>query len=635
MFELKKLLTSWFLALSISVFGQVNYYQDICNCGITGGGFSTGMSFGSGQVQLYIEPGSLIKKAFLFAHRYGEASDAVIDINSISYNFSELTQFGPTTFSGANWVANEHSAHVIDITNSIDPSVSVFNVSIPNQISCSGCSFNNIYILVIYENTNITQTLSYNIVLNDKNEAQSVNYSADFLNVINLLYPIGFACYTDRLGDNNDGSSLLFQNGIEYNVGTLKGSDSNSTAWYGAGVKGHFYYQNNILYGLSDDTPDNLVSNSDGLLDVQNYLNPDNSLHWTLEWEIPSAQGRYNIYNGFFLTHSTPCDTFSVTTTSDTSICQGQTLQLFATGGQTYEWLPATNLSCTDCPNPIFTGDSSQYYTVRIWNNDSCSVVRPVKINVRPKPQFGAIGINPSLCGTNSGIVNLSAASGTAVPLTYSMNGTTPESLSVFDSLLSGTYTFTLTDAYSCSNDTLLTITQVNNTVAQFTVNPSSGNVPLTVLISNESLFASNFSWSLNGLDQGATFSSFTCDTSGIYSIQLIAYQYDPSCADTFSLSVIAQDELIIPTAFTPDNDDVNDTWKIPNINTIYPKHRVQIYDRWGLLLFESVEGKYENNPWKGFYKDKTLPVGTYYFIIDPNDGVNEEVKGIVSIVKW
>jgi hypothetical protein len=116
---------------------------------------------------------------------------------------------------------------------------------------------------------------------------------------------------------------------------------------------------------------------------VSSYLHPDGSLKWDLKWENNlNPNGRYNIYNGFFIEHSTPCDTFSVSVPSDTTICRGESLQLNVVGGSQYEWQPATDLSCSTCPNPVFTGDSTQLYTVRIWNNDSCSVVRPVKITV-------------------------------------------------------------------------------------------------------------------------------------------------------------------------------------------------------------------------------------------------------------
>lgn len=96
---------------------------------------------------------------------------------------------------------------------------------------------------------------------------------------------------------------------------------------------------------------------------------------------------------------------------------------------------------------------------------------------------------------------------------------------------------------------------------------------------------------------------------------------------------VIEDCEIIVPTAFTPDADGVNDFWEILDLDAVYPKNIVMVYNRWGNLLFQSEEGKYSGNEWKGDYKGSELPVGSYYFIIDFQDENVEPQKGIVSII--
>ena len=87
--------------------------------------------------------------------------------------------------------------------------------------------------------------------------------------------------------------------------------------------------------------------------------------------------------------------------------------------------------------------------------------------------------------------------------------------------------------------------------------------------------------------------------------------------------------ELSIPSAFTPDGDGVNDAWEVGNILT-YENNVVEIYDRYGHRLFRS-EGY--NQPWDGRYEGKELPVGTYYYTITLNDGA-AHYKGSVTILK-
>ena len=92
---------------------------------------------------------------------------------------------------------------------------------------------------------------------------------------------------------------------------------------------------------------------------------------------------------------------------------------------------------------------------------------------------------------------------------------------------------------------------------------------------------------------------------------------------------------FVIPTAFTPNNDNQNDRWEIVGLDSKYPTNSVRIFNRWGELLFESLEGKYSNNEWDGTYKGETLPVGSYYYIIElAKDNSNEPINGTVSIIR-
>lgn len=91
--------------------------------------------------------------------------------------------------------------------------------------------------------------------------------------------------------------------------------------------------------------------------------------------------------------------------------------------------------------------------------------------------------------------------------------------------------------------------------------------------------------------------------------------------------------EIIIPTAFTPDNDLANDYWEIVDLDEVYPNNIVRIYNRWGNLLYESNEGNYAANPWDGKFNGNDLPVGSYYYIIELNDKNNDKKNGTVSII--
>jgi gliding motility-associated-like protein len=93
--------------------------------------------------------------------------------------------------------------------------------------------------------------------------------------------------------------------------------------------------------------------------------------------------------------------------------------------------------------------------------------------------------------------------------------------------------------------------------------------------------------------------------------------------------------EIIIPTAFTPSGDGVNETWQLHGLDEKYPNNKVFIYNRWGNLIYESTIGDYKSNPWDGTSEGKKLPVSSFYYMIytdTRNEG--EVLKGTITIIK-
>lgn len=92
--------------------------------------------------------------------------------------------------------------------------------------------------------------------------------------------------------------------------------------------------------------------------------------------------------------------------------------------------------------------------------------------------------------------------------------------------------------------------------------------------------------------------------------------------------------DIIVPTAFTPGDDNAHDVWEIENLTNAYPNHVVRIFNRWGSQLYESPQGGYDTQKWDGSYNGQLLPVGSYYYIIEFNDEEGGSAKGTVTIMK-
>jgi gliding motility-associated-like protein len=72
--------------------------------------------------------------------------------------------------------------------------------------------------------------------------------------------------------------------------------------------------------------------------------------------------------------------------TTEATICEGQTVQLTASGGTGYQWRPATGLSSAGIASPLASPSDSTRYTVIVSNSSSCRDTIQVQVNVFKKP---------------------------------------------------------------------------------------------------------------------------------------------------------------------------------------------------------------------------------------------------------
>ncbi|WP_191408302.1 T9SS type B sorting domain-containing protein, partial [Flavobacterium bizetiae] len=89
---------------------------------------------------------------------------------------------------------------------------------------------------------------------------------------------------------------------------------------------------------------------------------------------------------------------------------------------------------------------------------------------------------------------------------------------------------------------------------------------------------------------------------------------------------VLACGNVVVHNAFSPNGDGINDVFKIDNIDdiTCYPENNVEIYNRWGILVFETDNYNNTTNAFDGISRGRTtvkqsdgLPTGTYFYIIN------------------
>ncbi len=164
--------------------------------------------------------------------------------------------------------------------------------------------------------------------------------------------------------------------------------------------------------------------------------------------------------------------------------------------------------------------------------------------------------------------------------------------------------------------------------------NPVVDLGPDTVLCGQETLVldagnvGANYTWFT-----GETFQTITVSSGEQEIWVMVENEFGCTARDTIRIRECDDKEIFkdIPTAFTPNGDGKNDYWRFDE-SVNYPAMVVEIFDRWGNLVYRSEPGY--PHPWDGrSMTGKALPMDSYFWVIDLNDG-SEPLTGNVTIIR-
>ena len=89
---------------------------------------------------------------------------------------------------------------------------------------------------------------------------------------------------------------------------------------------------------------------------------------------------------------------------------------------------------------------------------------------------------------------------------------------------------------------------------------------------------------------------------------------------------------LVMPNTFTPNNDQINDVYKVKSYQNIVEFH-AYIFNRWGQKLYEwtNLEGG-----WDGTYRGNDVKQGTYFVLVKAKgaDGQDYNIRKDVNLLR-
>lgn len=263
--------------------------------------------------------------------------------------------------------------------------------------------------------------------------------------------------------------------------------------------------------------------------------------------------------------------------------------------------------------------------TVEIWvrvddQNYDCNGIGTLNLFVSPIVT-STVGGNYLICGTEPVILEGSAANsgwewkddtGTIIGTTRQITITEPGTYSIIESQTH--------HGVTCSSPQRFVTVGSSGEVAFVDINAANGEIVVSVTGSSTYQFSiDNLNFYGNGLNH--TFSNLQ---PGMYTIYVRDFN---GC----ELPIQAEILLInFDLYFTPNGDGLNETWNVKNASDYFIDFRIEIFNRYGTLLFIITD----ETGWDGTFKGKNLPATDYWFnatLTDPQ-GRTLSKKGHFSL---
>jgi gliding motility-associated-like protein len=342
---------------------------------------------------------------------------------------------------------------------------------------------------------------------------------------------------------------------------------------------------------------------------------------------------------------------------SSSNVCDGTTVPFNDSSSiavpsalQSWKWnFGDSNVNTNQNTSHLYL--TANAYTVKliVTSNVGCkdSITKVVTVNPNPIVAFSVsdtIGCEP-LCvhySDNSSIAGTGINVGSLWDYGDGNTGTDPNYCYKNDSVFSAehyTVSLKVTSDSGCVSTGIKNnyITVYPKPTASFTAQPQSAEITNPVVSIMDLSTGANF-WNWNFGDQDTTSAQnpppHTYADTGSYQITLITSTLY-SCKDTADQQIIINPVSLffIPSAFSPNDDGVNDTFS--GVGIFIKQYEMSIFDRWGNLIFSSDD---INKPWDGKanHGSDIAQQDVYVYSIKITDikMVKHNYRGVVTLVR-
>ncbi|RZM28674.1 MAG: T9SS type B sorting domain-containing protein [Pedobacter sp.] len=285
-----------------------------------------------------------------------------------------------------------------------------------------------------------------------------------------------------------------------------------------------------------------------------------------------------------------------------------------------FTWYNSTGTVVSRTPD-LLDVPAGTYYLVA-GQPGACMLQSPDYVIPNAEPVYKAkVSVTAATCDRNNGAIFVTGYDN-AVPtqLTWTNeNGVVVGSQPLLSGVSKGVYTLTASNGARCTNIAgVFTVNEIKPPVLDVsalkqTVSCDGKIISVNGIVVTGTTLPYTYVWFDNMHQKVYTGLNLTGVVPGNY--ELVVTDVNGCVLNTGILDFTdtSNRNLKIPTAFSPNGDSTNDTWKIEGaIN--YPSAEFSVFNRNGERVFYS---KGYATDFDGQFNGKSLPVGVYYYIID------------------
>jgi gliding motility-associated-like protein len=303
-------------------------------------------------------------------------------------------------------------------------------------------------------------------------------------------------------------------------------------------------------------------------------------------------------------------------------VCEGSPLDIAVTVGTSVSWTGPNGFTAsgTRISIPAAKMSDSGRYKATVFFNTACLLTVEVTANIEVKknPFSLHLPVDTTMCKGKSLLLD---ATNPGALYTWSTGENTP-TITVKDE---GVYAVLLADGKLCQRGAATTVHVVSSPTVKLRSDTAlcQGD---TLVLAAVATNAGRLRWST-----GAVTPTIAVAARGVYSIQ--AFNDCGAAGASVNIDVIrCSEELLVPNAFTPDKNGLNDVFR-PVFDASVRQYQLTIYNRWGIPIFSSYD---ISKGWDGTVNRLPQTVGVYVWVISytSKSGRHHSINGTVTLVR-